>query len=111
MRSKFFFWKRNSVLHISELQLRLKCVKAHLHYQEVIIYLNASLKSTRHSVVLVWEDRFPSCAVGSVVFCFFFFLISREPFSLRGQQRVKGLGVSPLAMIDRHSAGVDHPVH
>ena len=73
MRSKFFFWKRNSVLHISELQLRLKRVKAHLHYQEVIIYLNASLKSTRHSVVLVWEDRFPSCAVGSV-FVFFFFL-------------------------------------
>ena len=51
-------------------------MKAHLHYQEVIIYLNASLKSTRHSVVLVWEDRFPSCAVGSV-FVFFFLNFSQ----------------------------------
>ena len=51
-------------------------MKAHLHSQEVIIDLNAPLKSIRPSVVLVWEDRFPSCAIGClffVVVVFFFF--------------------------------------
>lgn len=49
-------------------------MKSNLRYQEMIIYLTASLKSIRHCVVLVWDERFHSGAVGAF-FPFFFFLI------------------------------------
>ena len=63
-------------------------MKSNLRYQEMIIYLTASLKSIRHCVVLVWDERFHSGAVGAFfLFFFFFFLdISREPLLACGWQ-------------------------
>lgn len=83
-------------------------MKAHLHYQEVIIYLNTSLKSVRHSVVLVSEDRFPSCAMARLFV--FFFIFHARPLPAWPAEG-EGLGASLPAVIDRHSVGVDHPLH
>ena len=83
-------------------------MKAHLHYQEVIIYLNTSLKSIRHSVVLVWEDRFPSRAMARLFVFFLYFMRALLP---AWPAQSEGLGASLPAVIDRYSVGADHPLH
>lgn len=61
-------------------------MKSNLRYQEMITYLKASLKSIRCSAVLVWDDRVRGDAVGALGVFGFCFCISRELFSVRGQQ-------------------------
>lgn len=85
-------------------------MKAHLHSQEVIIDLNAPLKSIRPSVVLVWEDRFPSCAIGCLFFVVVFVFFLNFTRALLPAWPAKSEGIRGL-VIDRHSVGVDHPVH
>lgn len=56
------------MLDLSPLKLGLGhawSVKSNLCHQERIIYLNASLKSIRHSGALVGDERFYSGAVDS----------------------------------------------
>ena len=54
-------------------------MKSNLRYQEMIIYLKASLKSIRCSAVLVWDDRVRGNAVGTLGFFVFVFHASPSP--------------------------------
>lgn len=77
-------------------------VKSNLCHQERIIYLNASLKSIRHSGALVGDDGFYSDAVNSRGLS----NLTRGP-SPRAAAERKSLGAPPPAVIDRASADLD----